>query len=144
MKPILLIVTGCSCVGTDSVQGVMHVWPCTVVTAAPAGSDAKLKFCNCGPSGFDDIQSGIDGIQSGIPLEQLPSATLITAAAAATTSRTRDMTPSVPKGRKLGRPNVPVKPGKAENGERRRPRRPAADRADASSRKPEQGTKLSR
>ena len=103
----------------------MHVWPCTVRTSAPGGSVAKLRFCSAGLDDDDDIQSGMDGIQSGIPLEQLPSRTLITAVAAATTNPARDMTPSVRKEYTLGPLVVPVKPGKGQTPKRAPPAPPA-------------------
>jgi hypothetical protein len=43
IKPFRLIVTGCSCDGTVSAQGVMQVWPWIVRTSAPGGSDSKFS-----------------------------------------------------------------------------------------------------
>src|SRR5579859_912089 len=96
-KPTLVIVIGWFSEGTASAQGVKQVWPWIVRTSAPGGSDSKRSVCSCGADELDENKSGIegDGIQSGM-LEHPASATPITAAVAATTSPTRDMTLSVP------------------------------------------------
>jgi hypothetical protein len=95
MYPILATVTACGSEGTASAQGVRHVWPCVVRTSAPGGSDSKRKDCICAEGGVDDIQPGIQSGIAGIE-EQPASATPMTAAVAATTSLTPDMTLSVP------------------------------------------------
>jgi hypothetical protein len=99
MKPILVIVTSCVCDGTSMLHGVRQVWPCAVRTSAPGGLDSKRKVCVAGVEGWDERKPGIDGvgIQSGIA-EHPASAAPITAAVAATTSPTRDMSLSVPNG----------------------------------------------
>ena len=48
------MVTGCSCDGTVSSQGVMQVWPWVVRISAPGGSDSKFNAWSCSDEEFDD------------------------------------------------------------------------------------------
>ena len=48
------MVTDCSCDGTVSSQGVMHVWPWAVWTSAPSGSDSNFNAWSCSDEEFDD------------------------------------------------------------------------------------------
>jgi len=42
-----VMVTGCSCDGTVSSQGVLHVLPSVVRISAPTGSDSNFNVWSC-------------------------------------------------------------------------------------------------
>src|SRR5262249_39059840 len=78
------MVTGCSCDGTVSSQGVLHVWPWVVRTSAPSGSDSNFNVWSCSDEEFDDSA------------EEQPVSETPTAAATTTESAMRDMTSLLP------------------------------------------------
>src|SRR5215472_8094357 len=78
------MVTGCSCDGTVSSQGVLHVWPWVVRTSAPCGSDSNFNVWSCSDEEFDDSA------------EEQPASETPTAAATTTESAMRDMTSLLP------------------------------------------------
>src|SRR5262252_2102247 len=78
------MVTGCSCDGTLSSQGVLHVWPWVVRTSAPCGSDSNFNVWSCSDEEFDDSA------------EEQPASETPTAAATTTESAMRDMTSLLP------------------------------------------------
>ena len=78
------MVTGCSCDGTFSSQGVLHVWPWVVRTSAPGGSDSNFNVWSCSDEEFDDCA------------EEQPVSETPTAAATTTESAMRDMTSLLP------------------------------------------------
>src|SRR5215469_1747923 len=74
------MVTGCSCDGTVSSQGVLHVWPWGVRTSAPSGSDSNFNVWSFSDEEFDDSA------------EEQPVSETPTTAATTTESAMRDMT----------------------------------------------------
>src|SRR5215469_2395796 len=74
------MITGCSCDGTVSSQGVLHVWPWVVRTSAPSGSVSTFNAWSCSDEEFDDSA------------EEQPVSETPTTAATTTESTTRDMT----------------------------------------------------
>src|SRR5262249_29158731 len=78
------MVTGCSCDGTASSQGVLHVWPWVVRISAPSGSDSNFNVWSCSDEEFDDSA------------EEQPVSETPTTAATTTESTTRDMTSLLP------------------------------------------------
>src|SRR5262249_49951916 len=78
------MVTGCSCDGTVSSQGVLRVWPWGVRTSAPRGSDSNFNVWSFSDEEFDDSA------------EEQPVSETPTAAATTTESAMRDMTSLLP------------------------------------------------
>src|SRR5262249_26464898 len=78
------MVTGCSCDGTVSSQGVLHVSPWMVVISAPSGSDSTFKAWSCSDEELDDSA------------EEQPVSEPPTTAVTTTESPTRDMTSLLP------------------------------------------------
>ena len=73
------MITSCSRDGTDSSQGVLHVWS-VVWISAPGGSDSNFNAWSCSDEEFDDSA------------EEQPVSETPTTAATTTESPTRDMT----------------------------------------------------
>jgi hypothetical protein len=78
------MVTRCSRGGTDSSQGVVHVWPLLVRISAPGGSDSNFNAWSCSDEEFDDSA------------EEQPVSETPATAATTTESTTRDMTSLLP------------------------------------------------
>src|SRR6516162_9592267 len=78
------MVTSCSRDGTDSSQGVVHVWPLLVRISAPSGSDSNFNAWSCSDEEFDDSA------------EEQPVSETPTIAATTTESPTCDMTSLLP------------------------------------------------
>jgi hypothetical protein len=77
------MVTSCSRDGTDSSQGVVHVWSLLVRISAPGGSDSNFNAWTCSDEEFDDS------------VEEQPVSETPVTAATAMASPTRDMTHSL-------------------------------------------------
>src|SRR5215469_2838670 len=78
------MVTGCSCDGTVSSQGVLHVSPWVVRTSAPIGSDSNFNAWSCSDEEFDESA------------EEQPVSEIPATAATTTVSATRDITCLLP------------------------------------------------
>src|SRR5690348_2199176 len=76
--------TGCSCDGTVSSQGDLHVWPWVVRISTLSGSDSNFSAWSCSDEEFDDNA------------EEQPVSETPTTAATTTESPRRDMTSLLP------------------------------------------------